>query len=460
MKAFMDKDFLLKTETARHLYFDIAKDLPIYDYHCHLDPKEIYEDKYGGNLATLWLGGDHYKWRVMRICGIDERFITGDAPDREKFRAFASVMPKLIGNPIYHWAHLELQRYFGIDTPLSSDTADEIFDKTEKMLASPEFSARNLILRSNVAVVCTTDDPKDSLEYHIKLKEEGFSARVLPTFRPEKAIGIEHYYFIDYINSLPVKIKSAQELLSWLFERAEFFKEVGCLISDHGFLDIPYAPCSPREADRIFRRRMSGKTLSPLEVEKYMTYIFLNLCRKYHELGFAMQIHIGPIRNNNTRMFERLGPDAGFDSMAETFIARKLISVLDHCDCEGKLPKTILYGLRPNDNYVLASMCGDFPGECEGKIQFGSAWWFCDHIEGMRNHAKDHASLSAFGTFIGMLTDSRSLLSYPRHEYFRRIICDVIGSWVEDGLFPNDEELLRELVEGICCKNVIKYLGF
>lgn len=459
MRQFMDKDFLLYSETAKKLFFDYAKDMPIYDYHCHLVPQEIYENRKYENITQLWLGGDHYKWRQMRICGIDENLITGDAPDRDKFYAFASIMPKIIGNPLYHWAHLELQRYFGITTPLSPDTAEEIYNKTEEMLKDDKFTSRNLIVNSNVAVVCTTDDPADTLEYHIKLKEENFKTRVLPTYRPDKAVNISAPTFADYIKSTGADIKSVQELLNWLYERADFFKSVGCVISDHAFLDVPYAPCDADEADEIFKKRMGGAELSELETEKYMTYIFLNLCRKYHDLDWALQIHIGALRNNNTKMFEKLGPDTGYDSIAETDIARKLSRILDACAVEDKLPKTILYTLRPSDNYVLSTMIGNFSCGIPGKIQFGSAWWFYDHYEGMNRHAKDLAALGSLGTFIGMLTDSRSFLSYPRHEYFRRIICNVIGDWVESGQYPNDEKALKDLVEGICCKNIISYLG-
>lgn len=460
MRNFMDKDFLLYSETAKELFFDYAKDLPIYDYHCHLDPKEIYENRRYENITQLWLGGDHYKWRQMRICGIDENLITGNAPDRDKFYAFASIMPKIIGNPLYHWAHLELQRYFNITTPLSPSTSEEIYDEVEKQLKDEKFTSRGFIEMSNVAAVCTTDDPADTLEYHIKLKKDGFKTKVLPTYRPDKALNIFLPTFADYIKSTNANLNSATDVLNWLFERADFFKANGCLISDHAFLDVPYAECSEEEANKIFAAKMDGKEISELDAEKYMTFMFLELCKKYHSMDWAVQIHIGALRNNNTKMFEKLGADTGFDSIAETDIARKLSRVLDSCAKIGKLPKTILYTLRPADNYVLSTMIGNFSSEIPGKIQFGSAWWFYDHYEGMNRHAKDLAALGSLGTFIGMLTDSRSLLSYPRHEYFRRIICNVIGDWVESGQYPYDKEVLKNLVEGICCKNIINYLGF
>ncbi len=459
MREFMDNDFLLYSETAKRLFFDYAKDMPIYDYHCHLNPKEIYDDNKYSNLTELWLAGDHYKWRQMRICGVDESLITGNASDREKFRAFAGIMPMLIGNPLYHWAHLELQRYFDIKTPLSAETADEIYDKTEELLSGDGYSVRDIILKSNVRLVCTTDDPSDTLEYHIKLQSEDFPCRVLPTYRPEKILNILDSGFKEYIASLDADIKSVGDIVAWLYRRADFFKENGCVISDHSFLDIPYIPCRKDEADIIFKKRMSGDEITENEAEKYTTYVFLKLMYKYYELDWAVQIHMGVIRNNNTKMYRLLGTDAGFDSVCETDIAKKLSRLFDECAKEDKLPKTILYSLHPVSNYIISTMIGNFSEGIEGKIQFGSAWWFYDHYEGIIRHAKDLAALGSFGTFIGMLTDSRSFLSYPRHEYFRRIICNVIGDWIEDGQYPNDDRALKNLIEGICCKNIIKYLG-
>lgn len=460
MKAFMDKDFMLNSDTAKHLFFDVAKDLPIYDYHCHLSPAEIYEDGVCDNITKLWLGGDHYKWRQMRICGIDEKYITGDASDREKFRAYASIMTDIIGNPLYHWTHLELQRFFGITTPLCEKTADEIYDKTTAYLKENNFTARKFIEMSNVAVVCTTDDPIDSLEYHIKLREDSFSTKVLPTFRPDKAININADIFVDYIGQLGSDIKDADDVVAALCEKADFFKSVGCCISDHAFMTVPYAMASADEVNAIFKKRMTGEKVSAYEADAYMTYVFVRLCEKYYSLDWAVQIHIGALRNNNSLMFNKLGPDIGYDSVYASNYAEQLSKILDTLAAKGKLPKTILYTLNPADNYVLGTMLGNFAGEVRGKMQFGSAWWVCDHYEGMVRHFKDVASVGSIGTFVGMLTDSRSLLSYPRHEYFRRIICDIIGEWVESGQYPNDDESLTKLVRNICCDNIKEYLGF
>lgn len=462
MKQFMDKDFLLNTETAKHLFFDIAKDLPIYDYHCHLNPKDIYDDVQFENITELWLGGDHYKWRQMRICGIDESLITGkDTSPRDKFRAFASIMPYIIGNPLYHWAHLELQRFFDIYTPLSSKTADAIYDEVEAKLKSGKYSARQCIEMSNVKVVCTTDDPIDDLKYHKALKNDSaFKVKVLPTFRPDKALNIELDGFKEYINKLCPDAASASDVADALKEKMDNFASCGCVISDHAFLSVPYMPCDKSEADEIFRKKMSGKEISDCEAEKYKTYIFLEICEKYYELDWAVQIHIGALRNNNTPMFNKLGPDTGYDSIDDGSFAKNLSALLNAMHTKGKLPKVIMYSLQPRDNFVLSTMIGNFSGETKGRIQFGSAWWFNDHYEGMTRHFKDLASLSSIGTFVGMLTDSRSFTSYTRHEYFRRIICNIIGDWVESGQYPNDEEALSTVVRGICSENIKEYLRF
>lgn len=460
MRKFMDKDFLLYNDTAKHLFFDVAQDLPIYDYHCHLIPQEIYEDKKFENITQLWLSGDHYKWRQMRICGIDEELITGKSTsDREKFRAFASIMPLIMGNPLYHWAHLELQRFFGIHTPLSPKTADEIYDEVESQLAGGKFSARKFIEMSNVKAVCTTDDPTDDLKYHKAIAKDNFSVKVLPTFRPDKALNIDLDTFADYILTLCPEAESVSDVIGALYSRMDYFKEVGCVISDHAFLTVPYAPCTEKTANEIFKKRMSGNSVDASEAEMYRTYVFGKLCEKYYDMDWAVQIHIGALRNNNTPMFNKLGPDTGYDSIDDSSFAAKLSSLLDSMNTKGKLPKVIMYSLQPRDNYVLSTMIGNFSGKSRGRIQFGSAWWFYDHYEGMNRHFKDLASLSSIGTFVGMLTDSRSLTSYPRHEYFRRIICNIIGEWVESGQYPNDEEALETVVRGICCDNIKEYLG-
>lgn len=456
----MDKDFLLTTDTAKRLFHDVAEGQPIYDYHCHLDPKEIYEDKSYTNITELWLGGDHYKWRLMRWCGIDEALITGDSDPREKFRAFASIMGDIIGNPIYHWAHLELQRYFGISTPLNEATADEIYDNVASQLATGKFSARQLITMSNVKMVCTTDDPKDSLEYHKALREDSsFPVMVLPTYRPDKALNIAADGFADYIRELDASIGDVDSLLSVLNLRADYFASLGGRLSDHSFTDVPGSCGTSEQANAIFQKRMAGGAISPEEADRYTSYVFLKLCEKYAALDWAVQIHIGALRNNNTPMFEALGPDTGFDSSNDGAIARSVSQLLDGMAKSGKMPKVVLYTLNPMNNYVLAAMAGNFEGGTRGRIQFGSAWWFADHIEGMSRQIKDLASLGALGTFIGMLTDSRSLTSYPRHEYFRRILCEIVGGWVENGEYPSDWDTLSKLVRGICCENLKEYLN-
>ena len=459
----MDKDFLLTTKTARKLYHTYASKMPIIDYHCHLSPQEIYEDKKYDNIAQVWLGGDHYKWRAMRSAGLDEKFMTGSASDREKFDAWASVMPLCIGNPLYHWTHLELQRFFGIDTPLSPKTADEIWEKTSKKLKG--MSARSLITSSNVEVVCTTDDPADSLEYHMLLaKDASFTTRVLPTYRPDKAVNITAPDFAQYIAKLAgvcnMEIKTVDDVISALLRRADFFAANGGKISDHAFVYVPFENADDDKIEAIFARAMAGEAITEAEGDCYKTKIMLALGRKFHELGWTMQLHIGAQRNNNSRMFEKLGPDTGFDSISDEKIAGKLAQFLDALDYEGKLPKTILYTLNPVHNFVLGTMLGNFQSsEAPSKIQFGTAWWFVDHRDGMEEQMRNLASLGLLSKFVGMLTDSRSFLSYPRHEYFRRILCNLIGNWVENGEYPDDNDALKEIVEGICYKNAKKYLN-
>ncbi len=459
---FMDKDFLLSTKTARHLYHDYASKMPIIDYHCHLSPKEIYEDKTYENITQVWLYGDHYKWRAMRSAGLDEKFMTGSGSDREKFNAWASVMPLCIGNPLYHWTHLELQRFFGIKETLSPKTADAIWEKTTEKLKG--MSARGLITASNVEVVCTTDDPADTLEYHKLLaKDTTFKTKVLPTYRPDKAVNITAPDFAQYIETLAkaseMEIKTVDDVIAALFKRADFFAENGGKLSDHAFVYVPFEKADDEKIDNIFARAMAGEPITEQEGDCYKTKVMLALGRKFYELGWTMQLHIGAQRNNNSRMFEKLGPDTGFDSISDEKIAGKLAQFLDALDYEGKLPKTVLYTLNPVHNFVLGTMLGNFQGvEAPSKIQFGTAWWFVDHKDGMQEQMRNLASLGLLGKFIGMLTDSRSFLSYPRHEYFRRILCNLIGGWVENGEYPQDEESLKEIVEGICYNNAKKYL--
>ncbi len=445
--------FMLKSECARKLY-DMVKDLPIIDYHCHLSPKMIAEDYKFKNITELFLGGDHYKWRQMRTNGIDEKYITGDGDDYEKFEAFARTVPMLIGNPIYHWTHLELKRYFDIDEPLTARNAREIWDRCNSLLATDEYSARSLIRRSGVEVICTTDDPADSLEYHEQLAD--FEVKILPTFRPDKAVEIGKDTFIPYIRS--IDIKSYAELADWLRGRIGFFAEHGCRLSDHGLESVPFAEGDPAS---VFDKRMSGGVLTENEISVFKTAVLRLCAEEYTRLGWTMQIHIGALRNNNRRMFEKLGADTGFDSINDLQIAEPLSAFLSALEYDGALPKTILYTLNPKDNYVLGTMIGNFQcGPTAGKIQFGSGWWFNDQRDGMEAQMRALANLGMLSRFVGMLTDSRSFVSYTRHEYFRRIMCNLIGEWVESGEYPCDYEALSEIVRGIAYKNAREYFRF
>ena len=465
MKKFMDDNFLLESETAEKLYHKYAKEMPIYDYHCHLSPKEIYEDKKFRNITEAWLGGDHYKWRAMRSNGVEEKYITGGSEDYDKFMAWARTLPKAIGNPLYHWTHLELQRYFGIRETLSEKTAKTIWEKANNLIVNSDFSARNLIKKSNVKVICTTDDPIDNLEYHIKLKEDkDFSVKVLPTFRPDKAVEIKKDDFTSWIKKLSnistMQINDYFGLKEALKSRIEFFHRVGCRISDHGLIDVPYAEGTEEEVSEIFLKALNNIEITKLEEDKYKTNMLHFFGKEYAKYKWTMQIHFGALRNNNTNMFKKLGADTGFDSINDSNVAYEISRILDSLEKENSLPKTILYTLNPKDNYVLGTMLGNFQGEgIKGKIQFGSGWWFNDNKDGMIEQMKALGNLGLLGNFVGMLTDSRSFLSYTRHEYFRRIMCNLIGQWVEKGEYPYDEELLEELIKGISFNNAKEYFG-
>lgn len=465
MKKFMDDDFLLSNKTAVELFHNYAKEMPIIDYHCHLSPKEIYENKKFKNITEAWLYADHYKWRVMRSNGIDEKYITGDADDYEKFMAWAKTMPMAIGNPLYHWTHLELQRYFGIYEPLSEKAAPVIWEKANKLISGEGFGARDLIKKSNVKLICTTDDPADSLEYHIKLKGcTGFETKVLPTFRPDNGVEINKDGFDAWIKKLSAaygkSIKNLDEFLEALESRLRFFHEVGCRVADHGLSSVTYMETSKEEIAEIFAKGLKGEKVSKDEESKYRTFAVKFCGRLYSELGWTMQIHMGATRNNNTKMFRKLGADTGFDSVNDEQIAVPLSRLLDSLEAEDSLPKTILYNLNPKDNYVLGTMLGNFQGsEVPGKIQFGSGWWFIDNKQGMVNQMTTLANLGLLGRFVGMLTDSRSFLSYPRHEYFRRIMCSLIGEWVENGEYPDDRQQLGSIVQGISYNNAKEYFG-
>lgn len=463
MKKFMDKDFLLNSETAKILYHDVAADMPIFDYHCHISPKEIYEDRHFKNITEVWLSGDHYKWRVMRSCGVSEYYITGGASDKEKFLKFAECLPLAIGNPMYHWCHLELKKYFGYEGTLSPDTAEEVWALCEKKLAEPSMSVRGLIAKSNVAFIGTTDDPIDTLEWHKKIKEEGKMRTVVaPSFRPDKAINIDKPGFIEYIAKLScvagVKINTVADVKRALSLRMDFFREMGAKASDHGLDYIVFREADESELDAILTKALSGATVSVEEAEKYKTALLIHCAEEYTRVGFVMQLHYNCMRNNNARMFDKLGPDTGFDSIGPSNSAPALSKLLSYLDAEGKLPKTVIYSLDPTDDAFIGTIIGAFQGEgVRGKIQHGSAWWFNDTKTGMIAQMTSLANLGILGNFIGMLTDSRSFLSYTRHEYFRRILCELIGSWVEAGEYPADMEALGTIVKNICYGNAVKY---
>ncbi|RAS62107.1 D-glucuronate isomerase [Vibrio diazotrophicus] len=466
MTSFLSEDFLLRSDFAKRLYHEVAADLPIIDYHCHLLPHQVSEDYKFQNLTDIWLRGDHYKWRAMRINGVDERFCTGDATDKEKFLAFARTVPYTIGNPIYHWAHLELRRPFGIsDIVLNEDTAERVWNETNEMLATPEFSARSIMQKMNVEMVGTTDDPIDDLAAHKKVADDkDFPVQMLPSWRPDKAFNIHQDTFPAYIEALSkaadVEISRFTDLCSALDKRLQHFADHGCCISDHALDTVCYEDSTEQELDAILSKRLSGGTVSEIETAQFKTAVLVYLGKQYAKRGWVQQYHIGALRNNNQRMFKLLGPDVGFDSIHDGLVALPLSRLLDALDRDNALPKTILYGLNPRDNEVLATMCGNFQdGSIAGKIQFGSGWWFNDQKDGMERQMTQLAQLGLLSRFVGMLTDSRSFLSYTRHEYFRRILCQMIGQWVEDGEAPADFELLSRMVRDICYYNAKNYFG-
>ena len=451
--SFINESFMLKNEPAKKLY-EMVRNLPIIDYHCHLSPKMIAEDYRFKNAYDLFLGADHYKWRQMRTNGIDEKLITGDGDEYEKFLAFAKTMPMLIGNPIYHWTHLELKRYFGIDEPLSEKSCLDIWNKVNEMLKKEEFSARGLIKMSNVEVICTTDDPLDDLRYHEMLKD--FPTKVLPTFRPDKAVEINKDTFLPYIKE--VGVRTYDELVKWIKERIEYFNQHGCRLSDHAMEYVPFATGDPASA---FEKCLKGEKLTKEEIDSYKCGILKVCATEYTRLGWTMQLHIGAMRNNNKKMYESIGADTGFDSINDLSIAESLSAFLNMMEYTDSLPKTILYTLNPKDNYVLGSMLGNFQkGPTPGKIQFGSGWWFNDQRDGMEAQMTALANLGMLSRFVGMLTDSRSFVSYPRHEYFRRILCNLIGKWVDEGEYPADYDMLEKIVRGICYENAKNYFNF
>ncbi|MDR2621944.1 MAG: glucuronate isomerase [Dysgonamonadaceae bacterium] len=468
MKTFMDDNFVLQTETARQLYHEHAKKQPIIDYHCHLDPKQIAQNRQFDNLGQIWLEGDHYKWRAMRTNGIDERYITGkETSDWEKFEKWAETVPYTMRNPLYHWTHLELKTAFGVDAILKPETAREIYEKCTALLRTPGYSARGLMLKYNVRVVCTTDDPTDSLEYHIALKKEGFQVKVLPTWRPDKAMAVENpAAFRAYVDKLSevsgVSIAVFDDLLQALKVRHDFFASAGCKLSDHGIEKFYAEDYTAAEINAIFNKVYGGTSLSRDEILKFKSAMLYEGGKMDWEKNWTQQFHYGALRNNNSLMFKKLGPDTGYDSIADYNTANELSKLLDRLHSEGKLAKTILYNLNPRDNDMIATMLGNFQeGPVAGKIQFGSGWWFLDQKYGMEAQMNSLSVLGLLSRFVGMLTDSRSFLSYPRHEYFRRILCNLIGNDVEQGLLPASElPFLGKLVEDVSYNNANRYFEF
>ena len=465
MKAFLDDDFLLTTPTARRLY-QVARSMPILDYHCHLDPKEIAQDRRFENITQVWLGGDHYKWRLMRANGVDEAYITGDAPDREKFQKWAETLELAIGNPLYHWSHLELRRYFGYEGVLNGDTAQEVWELCNQKLQEPGMSARNLIANSGVTLVCTTDDPADSLEWHQQLAQDSsFPVKVLPAWRPDAAMGLERPEYLDYLQRLGqaagVEIRTYADLKEALLSRMAFFDKMGCRASDHALTVAVCQPASEEELERVFQQRLEGEPLTQEELAAFQTGFLRFVAGEYKRLGWVMQLHYGCRRNNNTRMFHKLGRDTGYDAVLQGTPSLEVAAFLDLLASQDALPRMVLYSLNPNDDEGLNSVIGCFQdGTPLGRIQQGSAWGFNYHKAGMVKQLTAFANGGLLGNFIGMLTDSRSFLSYPRHEYFRRILCELLGAWVENGEYPADWKALEKMVRGVCYNNAVEFFGF
>jgi len=465
MKLFINEDYLLENRTARRIYHEFAENQPIIDFHCHLSPLMIEGDRQFKNLGEAWLEGDHYKWRAMRTNGVNERFCTGDATMKEKFDKWAETVPAATGNPLYHWTHLELARYFGIYELLSPATSGRIYRKASEMLQSKEFSIRSLIRKMNVEIICTTDDPTDTLEYHQNLRGS-FEIKVLPTFRPDNVVKTEDpHKFKEYIGRIEttsgIPVSNFENLVEAIDKRHAFFHHHGGRLSDHGLDRFYFTPFSLHEVDQIFKTLLGGGIISAEENEKYKTAIMLELCRMNHKRGWTQQFHVGAMRNNNARMFRLMGPDTGWDSIGAPQDPLRMSGFLSSLDDSDQLAQTILYNLNPADNEMMVAMAGNFnDGTRPVKVQYGAAWWFLDQKAGMEKHLKDLAALGLLRRFVGMVTDSRSFLSYPRHEYFRRIVCNYVGCEIEKGLIPDEDELVKPLIEGISYKNAKEYFGF
>ena len=464
-KTFINNDFLLENKFSQRLFHDYASQMPIIDYHCHLPSNEIANNRTFENLTKIWINGDHYKWRAMRTFGIEEKYITGDASDREKFAQWAKTVPYTLRNPLYHWTHLELQRYFDIDILLNSNSANDIYDEATAKLQTAEFSCQNLIKNMNVEVVCTTEDPIDSLDHHIKIKNSNYSVKVSTAFRPDKAIMISSDTYLDYLDKLSevsnVSIDSYKSLCDALNLRLDYFEENGCTLSDHGLSYVPFRTFTDSEIEIIFQKRKTKKKLSLEEDEKFQSSLLLFLCEQYHKRDWIQQFHLGALRNNNIRMTNILGPDTGWDSIGDYSQASTLSSFLNTLDSRDKLTKTILYNLNPADNEIMATMIGNYnDGKIKGKMQFGSGWWFLDQKDGMTKQLNSLSNMGLISCFIGMLTDSRSFLSYPRHEYFRRVLCNLFGQEMERGELPQDFELVGKIIQDICYNNAKEYFNF
>lgn len=476
MKPFMNRDFLLETETAKHLFHDYAEHQPLVDYHCHIPPREIYENRRFQNLTEVWLGGrnpdgsyfgDHYKWRVMRSNGTPEEYVTGDKPAYERYLKFVDALEMAIGNPMYHWCNLELRQFFGYDKPLTPANAEEAWNFcNEKLQNDPSLTVRGIIEKANVAMIGTTDDPTDSLEWHEKIAADpSVKVKVYPSFRPDKSINISKPGFPDYIAALAKSVgkdalPTLDDVCAALVERLEFFKKLGCRASDHGLDYIPFRPAGKEQADAVYRKALRGEALTTEEAEAYQTAILLCLGKAYHRLDIAMQIHYSCYRNANERMYRKLGPDTGYDMIAQTDCGVNAARLLSELDKTGECPKVILYSLNGVDNDMLGTLIGCFQSEeIPGKIQLGAAWWFLDTKSGMEAQMRSLANLGLLGNFVGMLTDSRSFLSYARHDYFRRIFCNLVGNWVENGEYPNDDGALKRITEGVSYRNAARYFG-
>lgn len=466
MRKFLDENFILQSATAQKLYHDYAKQMPVIDYHNHLPPDQIANDINFENLTQIWLYGDHYKWRAMRTCGVDESYCTGNKSDWEKFEKWAETVPKTVRNPLYHWTHLELQRYFNIDKILSPETAREIYDEASAKLQTPEYSVRNLLRKMNVKVLCTTDDPIDSLEHHKKIKDDGFEIKILPAYRPDKAMNVDS---VEAFNAYVAKVEAASGILVASYEdylkalknRHDFFATMGCRVSDHGLEVIDVEEYTDAEIKNIFTAIRGGAVVSKADNLKFRSAMLVEFAKWDHEKGWIQQYHLGAIRNNNSRMMKQLGPDTGWDSIGDFSHAKAIAKFLDRLDSTDQLAKTILYNLNPADNELMATMIGNFnDGSARGKIQFGSGWWFLDQKDGMIKQLNALSNMGMLSCFVGMLTDSRSFMSYPRHEYFRRILCNIFGEEIENGEIPNNLEWIGKITQDICYNNAKNYFGW